>query len=152
MMDVKPIKTEADYEVTLAEIDRLMDADLDSREGDRLDVLVTLVESYEARHYPIEPADPIDTILTVMAAKHHSQMEFAKLIGSRSRASEILNRKRALTVDMIHKISSGWHIPADILVQPYHLESEAPAKRPSQKHRKTSAPRPMKKAIARRVA
>ena len=91
-------------------------------------MLVTLVESYEARQWPIEGNggfDPIDVLHYAIDELGHSQSELAELLGSRSRASEILTRRRALTVDMIHKISEAWKIPADLLVRPYTIETAA---------------------------
>ena len=91
-------------------------------------MLIALVESYEARRWPIErdvSFDPIDALQYAIDELGHSQTELAELLGSRSRASEILSRRRALTVDMIHKISETWKIPADLLVRPYKIEHAA---------------------------
>jgi HTH-type transcriptional regulator/antitoxin HigA len=120
-MDIRPIKTEADYQAALAEIERLMDAELGSPEGDRLDVLATLVEAYEEKHWPIDMPEPIEAIKLTMLRKGYSQADLAEVIGSRSRASEILNRKRYLTVEMIWALNKQWGIPAEALIKPYEL-------------------------------
>ncbi len=125
-MDIRPIRTAEDYEWALAEISPYFDDQPEpgTPEADRFDVLADLIEAYEDRHYPIEPAEPIDLLQSHMAATGRSQADLAALFGSRPRASEVLNRKRALTVDMIHRLSSEWGIPADCLVRPYHLAAE----------------------------
>jgi len=120
-MDIRPIRTDADHRAALAEIEACWGAPEGTEAGDRLDVLVALVESYEARRWPIEPKgfDPVDVLHHAIDEFGHSQAELAELLGSRSRASEVLARKRALTIDMIHKIGEAWKIPADLLVRPY---------------------------------
>ncbi|MDE0693058.1 MAG: helix-turn-helix domain-containing protein [Gammaproteobacteria bacterium] len=120
-MDVKPIKTEDDYDAALAEIDRLMGSPLDSRDGDKLEVLVTLVEAYEAVHWSIEAPDPVSAIVHVMEANGWQQKDLARLIGSQPRASEILNRRRALTLPMIRALSERWNLPTSALVREYSL-------------------------------
>lgn len=123
-MDINPIKTDADHKNALKEIDRLWNAAEGSPEGDRLDVLVTLVEAYERKRWPIEEeGDPVEIILAHMDVTGRTQADLAKLLGSRSRASEILNRKRALTLEMIHRLHGEWGISADILIQPYKLHA-----------------------------
>jgi HTH-type transcriptional regulator/antitoxin HigA len=127
-MDIRPIRTDEDHRATLAEIEACWGAPEGSEAGDKLDVLLTLVESYEARRWPIdEPRnfDPVDVLHHAIEELGHTQAELAELLGSRSRASEILARRRALTVEMIHKISEAWKIPADLLVRPYKVESAA---------------------------
>lgn len=120
-MDVKPIKTEGDYDAALVEIDRLMGSPLGSRDGDNLEVLVTLVEAYEAEHWPIEAPDPVAAIMHVMEANGWQQKDLAELIGSQPRASEILNRRRPLTLPMIRALSDKWNLPTDALVREYSL-------------------------------
>ena len=120
-MDIKPIKTDADYEAVLKEIDRLMDAAPDTPEGDRLDVLVTLVEAYEAQHYPIENPDPIAAIVHRMEALGMSRKDLEPMIGARGRVAEILGRKRPLTLTMIRRLNRAMRIPAEVLVQPYEV-------------------------------
>ena len=127
-MDIRPIRTDQDHRAALEEIDACWGAPEGSEEGDKLDVLVVLVESYEARRWPIEGDegfDPIDVLHYAIDELGHTQTEFADLLGSRSRASEILSRRRSLTVDMIHKISDAWKIPADLLVRPYRIATAA---------------------------
>jgi HTH-type transcriptional regulator / antitoxin HigA len=127
-VNIRPIRTDQDHRDALAQIEACWGAPEGSEEGDRLDVLVTLVESYEAKRWPIESNesfDPIDVLRYAIDELGHSQSELAELLGSRSRASEILARRRALTVDMIHKISEAWRIPADLLVRPYKIETAA---------------------------
>ena len=127
-VNIRPIRTDEDHRAALAEIEASWGAAEGSEEGDRLDVLVTLVESYEAKRWPIESNesfDPIDVLRYAIDELGHSQSELAELLGSRSRASEILARRRALTVDMIHKLSEAWKIPADLLVRPYRVDSAA---------------------------
>lgn len=124
MMDnIRPIRTEEDYDWALAEIARYFESEPEpgSPDGDRFDVLATLIESYEDKHYPISAPDPVSAIRAHMKMADLRQAALAKVLGSRSRASEVLSRRRPLTVEMIQKINREWRIPADILVQPYHL-------------------------------
>ena len=118
-MDIKPIRSEADYETALKTIDRLWEAAQGSPEADHLDVLVTLVEAYEEKHYPIPPPDPIEAILYYMESQGLSESDLKTYLGSRTCVSEVLNRECALSLDMIRKLHKGLGIPADILVQPY---------------------------------
>jgi HTH-type transcriptional regulator / antitoxin HigA len=127
-MDIRPIRTDEDHRAALAEIEACWGAPEGTEEGDNLDLLVTLVELYEAKRWPAESDesfDPIDVLHYSIEELGHTQAELAKLLSSRSRASEILSRRRALTVDMIHKISEAWNIPAELLVRPYKLERAA---------------------------
>ena len=116
-MEIKPIRTEADCEAALAEIDRLMEAEADTPEGDRLDVLTTLVEAYEARRHPIDPPDAIAAIRFRMEQQGLSRRDLEPLIGSRARVSEVLGGKRKLTLPMIHRLHEGLGIPAEVLIQ-----------------------------------
>src|SRR5258708_1052274 len=127
-IDIRPIRNHEDHRAALAEIEACWGAPEGTEKGDKLDVLVALVESYEARRWPIEPAeefDPVDVLHHAIDEFGHSQTELAELLGSRSRASEVLARRRALTIDMIHKIGEAWKIPADLLVRPYKIEKAA---------------------------
>ncbi len=127
-MDIRPIRTDEDHRAALAEIEACWGAAEGSDEADRLDVLLALVEAYEEKRWPIgreEDLDPIDVLGHAIEDLGHTQAELGELLGSRSRASEVLARRRALTVDMIHKISNAWKIPADLLVRPYHTERAA---------------------------
>lgn len=118
MNAIKPIKTETDYDEVLAEISTLMDAEPGTPEGDQLDVLVTLVEAYEAKHWRIDLPDPIAAIELRMQQKGLTRRDLEKILGSRSRVSEILNHKRPLTLEMIRRLHSLWGIPAESLIQP----------------------------------
>jgi HTH-type transcriptional regulator / antitoxin HigA len=120
-MEIRPIRNNNDLTAALIRIDALWGEEPGTPEGDELDILVDLVEHYENKHFPVEPMEPIDLLKVHMETTARTQADLAALLGSRPRASEVLNRKRALTVDMIHKLSTGWHIPADCLVKPYHL-------------------------------
>ncbi len=126
MDNIRPLRSEADYEWAIAEITKYFDVqpEVGSPDGDRFDVLGTLIAAYEERHFPIQDPDPIDVLRHAIEEGGRRQADLADILGSRSRASEVLNRKRALTVDMIHKISTHWNIPADLLVRPYHLSNE----------------------------
>lgn len=124
-MDIKPIKTETDYQSALKEIEKLFDAAPDTPEGDRLDVLVTLVEAYEEKHYSIPKPDPIEAILYHMESRGLTRRDLQPYIGSRARVSEVLNRKRPLTMEMIRNLHKGLGIPAEVLIQPYHTFKDA---------------------------
>ncbi len=122
-MDVKPIRTETDYEAALEEISRLWGAPYGSSEGDKLDVWVTLVEAYEEKHHPIPPPEPIEAILHHIESQGLSRHDLEPYFGSCARVSEILNRKRPLSLRMIRKLQSELGISADILIQPYKLQT-----------------------------
>jgi HTH-type transcriptional regulator/antitoxin HigA len=127
-MDIRPIRNDEDHRRALAEIEKLWGAEVGTPEGDKLDVLVTLVETYEERHWPLKSRrrfDPIDVLHFAIDELGHTQAELAKILGSRSRASEILSRRRPLTLEMIQKINARWKIPADLLVQPYRVAKAA---------------------------
>ena len=111
----------------LEEIDALWEATPGTPEADHLDLLVMLVEAYEAEHYPIPDPDPIALILHVMDARGLTRRDMEPYLGSRARVSEILNRKRPLSLEMIRKLQSGLGLPADVLVQPYPLQTDASA-------------------------
>jgi HTH-type transcriptional regulator / antitoxin HigA len=118
-MEIRPIKNDADYTAALAEIANLWNAAEGSEDEDKLDILATLVEHYEEIRWPaVDDADPIDLLHFAISDLGHTQAELADLLGSRPRASEVLNRRRALTVEMIRAISVAWKIPADLLVKP----------------------------------
>lgn len=115
---IKPIKTETEYQAALQEIDQLFDVAPNTPEEDRLELLTILVETYEAEHYPILPPDPIDAILHVMDAYQLSEQDLEEYIGSQKQVSEILSRKKPLTLAMIRKLHDKLGIPAEILIQP----------------------------------
>ena len=119
-MHIRPIRTDEDHETALREIEALWGAEEGTDAGDRLDVLATLVETYESRRWPIEPLDPVRAIEAAMEMNGHTRAELAALIGQ-SRATEILARNRALTLPMIRKIAGAWHVPEKVLVQDYAL-------------------------------
>lgn len=121
-MDIKPIRNQVDYQATLARIEALMNAELNTLEGDELDVLTTLVEAYEQKQFPIEAPDPIEFLKNAMEFMGVEQSGLAELLNSRSRASEILNRRRPMTLDQIRRITSKWQVPADPLIAEYELE------------------------------
>ena len=123
-MDVKPIRTKADYQHSLAEIAAAMNAKAGSADGDRLDILATLIEAYEAAHFPIDAPDPISAIQFMMEQKQLSRRDLEPAIGSRARVAEILNRRRALTLPMIRALSGLLDIPADVLIQPYEIRTQ----------------------------
>ena len=120
-MEITPIRSDADHAAALREIETLWGAGEGTPEGDRLDVLVTLVEAYEDRRWPLEELDPVEAIEAAMAHDGHSRADLAALIG-KSRASEILKRRRALTLPMIRRIASAWHVPERLLVKEYRVE------------------------------
>lgn len=117
-MDVRPIRTEADYDWALAEIAVYFEKPPapSTPDADRFDVLAALIEAYEARAWPIEPLDPVDTIRNVMTERGLTQGDLAAVLGSRSRASEVLARRRPLSIAMIQRLRREWNIPADALL------------------------------------
>lgn len=116
-MDIKPIRTEADYQATLKEVDKLLDSQPGTPAGDRMDVLVTLIEAYEARHFQIpEPEDPVGVLEYYMESRGLSRSDLLPYLGSKERVSEVLNRKRGLSLEMIRRLHAGLGIPADLLV------------------------------------
>ncbi len=122
-MNIKPVRTKKHYEAALSRIEKLMDAKAGSAAGDELDVLVTLVEAYEARHHPIENPDPIEAIRHRMEALGMDRKDLEPILGSRSRVSEILNRKRKLSIDMIRNLHAQMGIPASALIQDYEVRA-----------------------------
>ncbi len=115
-MNIRPIKSEQDYQSAINRIEELWGVSKESPEGDELDLLVTLVESYELKHFPIAPPDPIDAIKFRMEQMGMSNADMVKYLGSQSRVSEILNRKRKLTLSMIKSLYKGLKIPAEVLL------------------------------------
>jgi HTH-type transcriptional regulator/antitoxin HigA len=116
-MDVRPIKTKSDYRRALKEIEGLMNAKPGTPKGDRLDVLVTLVEAWEAKHYPVDLPDPIEAIKYHMEQKGLEPRDLVRYIGSRNRVYEVLNRKRPLTLRMVWQLYKGLGIPAESLIK-----------------------------------
>ena len=116
-MDIKPIRSEADYQAALKEIDKLIVSQPGTPDGDRMDVLVTLVEAYEAKHFPIpEPDDPLEVLKYYMESRGLNRSDLIPYLGSKERVSEVLNRKRGLSLEMIRRLHDGLGIPADLLV------------------------------------
>ena len=118
-MDIRPIKTKSDYRRALREVERLWDAEPGTEAGDRVDVLVTLIEAYEATHHPVPAPDPIAAIEFMMEQKALTRRDLEPAIGSRGRVSEVLTRKRPLTLPMVRALAALLDIPTDVLVQPY---------------------------------
>ena len=115
-MEIRPIKTEQDYNDSIKRIEELWGAKKDTTQGDELDLLVTLVESYEMKHYPIGPPDPVDAIKFRMEQMDMTKADMVKYLGSQSRVIEVLNRKRKLTLRMVKSLYKGLRIPAEILL------------------------------------
>ncbi len=118
-MTVKPIKTKKDYNKALERLDVIFDAKNDSVDGDKLEVLSILIEKYEDEHFPIGLPDPIEAIKFRMEQMGYNQVDLAKVVGLKSRASGILNKKRKLSLDMIRQLHDKLNIPTDVLIQPY---------------------------------
>lgn len=118
-MNIKPVKSKADYKRALHEIEQLWEAKPNTPESDRLELLSILVEAYEREQYPIAPPDPIAAIEDCMESRGLTRKDLEPFIGSRARVSEVLARRRPLTLSMIRRLSTGLGIPTDILVQPY---------------------------------
>lgn len=115
-MNIRPIKTEQDYRIAIERVEELWGAKKDTSKGDELDLLVTLVESYEMKYYPIAPPDPIDAIKFRMEQLGMTKADMVQYLGSQSRVSEILNRKRKLTFKMVKSLYKGLKIPAEVLL------------------------------------
>jgi len=124
-MDIRPIKTKSDHRAALKEVERLWEAEPGTPEGDRVDILVTLIEAYEAKHVPIPAPDPIAAIEFMMEQKGLSRRDLEPAIGTRGRVSEVLTRRRPLTLPMVRQLSVLLDIPADVLVQRYVTRSAA---------------------------
>ncbi len=123
-MNIKPIKTKADYRAALKDVDALMGAKANTADGERLDVLVTLIEAYERKHFPLELPDPVEAIKFQMDQKGLTPKDLEPMIGRLNRVYEILNHKRPLTLKMIWKLHRGLDIPAESLIrQPDELRA-----------------------------
>ena len=120
-MEIKPINNEKDYEFSLARLENIFDAKKGTKEGDELEILSILIDKYEEEHFPLGMPDPIEAIKFRMEQMGMKQKELAEVVGLKSRVSEILNKKRKLTLEMIRKISFQLHIPTDVLIQEYPL-------------------------------
>jgi|SRR5687767_8833715 len=125
MKDIKPIRNEEDYAWALKEIERYFESEPapGTSDADRFDVLTDLIEAYEARAWPIQAPDPVEAIRYRMEIGNLLTKDLAEVLGSKSRASEVLNRKRAITLDMARKLHAAWGIPAEVLIRPYRLDA-----------------------------
>ena len=120
-MDIKPIKTESDYLKSLNQLDKIFDAQVGTTESDEADILGLLIDEYKKKHYPIDVPDPIEAIKIRMEEMQLKQVDLIPEIGGKSRVSEILNRKRKLTVDMIRKLNNRLNLSAELLIKDYQL-------------------------------
>lgn len=123
-MDIKLIKTEYDYYKALKRLDEIFDAKIGTSESDEADILGLLVDEYEKKHYPIDAPDPIEAIKIRMQEMHLKQVDLVNEIGGKSRVSEVLNRKRKLTVEMIRKLTNRLNLSPDILISDYQLTGQ----------------------------
>src|SRR5215468_9719282 len=117
-IEVRPIRTKDDHDAALKDVERLWGAKAGTREGDRLDVLATLIDAYEAEHYPIDPPDPVEAIKFRMEQQGLTRRDLEQIIGTRTRIAEVLNRKRGLSIGMIRRLHERLGIPAEVLIQP----------------------------------
>jgi HTH-type transcriptional regulator/antitoxin HigA len=129
--ELKPIRSEADYDEALAEVERLWGSKLGTPDGDRLDILATLIEAYEDKHYPMDPSDPIEAIKYRMEQQGLTRKDLEPMIGTRTRVAEVLNGKRNLSISMIRNLHAKLGISAEILIQP--------PRKPQRARRKASA-------------
>jgi HTH-type transcriptional regulator/antitoxin HigA len=116
--EIKPIRTKRDYEAALAEIERLWGAKANTPQGDRLDVLATLIDAYETEHYPMDPPDPIEAIKFRMEQQGLTRRDLEEIIGTRTRIAEVLSRKRGLSITMIRRLHERLGISAEVLIRP----------------------------------
>jgi len=123
--ELKPIRTEADYDAALAEVERLWGAKSGTPDGDRLDVLATLIEVYEAKNYPMDPPDPIEAIRFRMEQQGLTRKDLEPMIGPRNRVADVLNRKRGLSIEMIRKLHDHLGISAEVLIRPSRFDKVA---------------------------
>jgi HTH-type transcriptional regulator / antitoxin HigA len=118
-MEIKPLKTKKDYNLAMARLENIFDSKAGTPEGDELEILGILIEKYESANYPIEFPDPIEAIKFRMEQLGFNQTDLVKVIGFKSRVSEIMNKKRKLSLDMIRKLNSSLNIPTDVLIKEY---------------------------------
>lgn len=123
--ELKPIRTEADYDAALAEVESLWGAKSGTPDGDRLDVLATLIEVYEAKNYPMDPPDPIEAIRFRMEQQGLTRRDLEPMIGPRNRVADVLNRKRGLSIDMIRQLHDHLGISAEVLIRPSRFDKVA---------------------------
>ena len=122
---VRPIRGKKDYEESLKEVERLWGAKLGTPEGDRLDVLATLIDVYETTHFPMDPPDPVEAIKFRMEQQGLTRKDLEPLIGTRTRVAEILNRRRGLSIEMIRRLHKTLGISADVLIRPSRRDQAA---------------------------
>jgi len=125
MKNLKPIRTEADYEAALVVIERLWGARAGTPQGDRLDILATLVDAYENQHYPMDPPDPIEAIKFRMEQQGLDRKDLADILGSRTRVTEVLNRRRGLSINMIRRLHEKLGISVEVLIRPIRTRKAA---------------------------
>jgi HTH-type transcriptional regulator / antitoxin HigA len=125
MKNLKPIRSKGDYEVAMAEIERLWGARSGTPEGDRLDILATLVDAYENEHYPMDPPDPIEAIKFRMEQRGLTRKDLADILGSRTRVAEVLNRRRGLSINMIRRLHEKLGISVEVLIRPIRTKKAA---------------------------
>ena len=125
MKNLKPIRRKADYEAAMAEIERLWGARSGTPEGDRLDILATLVDAYENEHYPMDPPDPIEAIKFRMEQRGLTRKDLASILGSRTRVVEVLNRRRGLSIHMIRRLHEKLGISVEVLIRPIRTKKAA---------------------------
>ncbi|GFE97875.1 MULTISPECIES: type II toxin-antitoxin system HigA family antitoxin [unclassified Gluconobacter] len=123
--DLKPIRNEADYDAALEEVGRLWGTKSGTPDGDRLDVLATLIDAYEAKHHPIDPPDPVEAIRFRMEQQGLTRKDLEPMIGPRNRVADVLNRKRGLSIDMIRQLHDGLGISAEVLIRPSRMDKVA---------------------------
>jgi HTH-type transcriptional regulator/antitoxin HigA len=126
-MNLKPIKTDADHEAALKEIERLWDAEAGTPDGDRLEILTTLVEAYEEVHFPMDMPDPVEAIKFRLEQQGEDKKALIGIIGNRTRVYEVLRRDRALSLTMIRQLNKRLNIPAEILIQPVRMRKKKQA-------------------------
>ena len=124
-MELRPLRTKREYQAALKEAERLWNARADSKDADRLEVLVLLIQAYEAKHYPMSDPDPIDFLHHVMEARGLSRKDLEPYIGSRARVAEVLNRVRPLSLEMIRRLAAELKIPAEVLIKTYDVKRAA---------------------------
>ena len=125
MKNLKPIRTKADYEAALAAIERLWGARAGTPQGDRLDILATLVDAYENEHYPMDPPDAIEAIKFRMEQQGLNRKDLADILGSRTRVAEVLNRRRGLSINMIRRLHEKLGISVEVLIRPIRTRKAA---------------------------
>src|SRR5882757_1540244 len=123
--EVRPIRTKRDYEAALKEVEHLWGARAGTRDGDRLDVLATLIDAYEAAHHPMDPPDPIEAIKFRMEQQGLTRKDLEPLIGTRTRVAEVLNRRRSLSIEMIRRLHQALGISAEVLIRPSRRDKAA---------------------------